>query len=130
MVTDVRGNTHAFRNPGWIFSPDTLDALTRLRTVDGLSASEDDGRSLDSYDLLLLDGLDGGVFLGFPFLVSAAAADNIFFAADWQEAWIGLEEYFVSVSAEPVSGDEIVLRASMPVDFALRTAVGFAARSM
>jgi HK97 family phage major capsid protein len=126
MVGDVRGKTHGFRSPGWIFSPLTLDELTTLCTVDGLSESNG-GRTLDSYDLLQLDGVDGGVFLGFPFLISAAAADCIFFASDWQEAWIGLEEYFVSVSAEPASGDQIVLKAFMPLDFALRTTDGFAA---
>ena len=128
MVTDVRKSPHPFRNPGWVFAAKTLDSLTGLVTADGLSEGGDGARSLDSFRLLQLDGLDGGVFLGFPFVLSAGADANIYFAADWQEAWIGVAPHFVSVSAEPASRDEIVFRASMPLDFALRTTDGFAVR--
>jgi Phage capsid family len=128
MVTAVRESPHPFRNPGWVFAATTLDTLTGLVTADGLSEGGDGARSLDSYRLLQLDGIDGGVFLGFPFVLSAGAEANIYFAADWQEAWIGVAPHFVSVSAEPASRDEIVFRASMPLDFALRTTDGFAVR--
>jgi hypothetical protein len=127
LVKEVRDNADGFRNPGWIFGPNTLDELTTLLTADGLSkGSGSEARTLDSYDLLQLDGVDGGVFLGFPFLVSAGAGENIYFAADWEELWIGLDEQVVSMSAEPASADKIAFRASMPLDFALRTTKGFA----
>lgn len=125
LVTGIRSTPQSFRNPGWILAPEMLNELTTLVSADGMQAGGTGARTLDSHGLLRLDGVDGGVFLGFPFLSSAAAEPNMYFAADWQEAWIGLEESFVSVSAEPTSGDEVVVRASMPLDFALRTTVGF-----
>jgi HK97 family phage major capsid protein len=115
-----------FRNPGWIMAPGTLDALTTLRTRTGLDASgAASARSLDSYRLLQLDGVDGGMFLGFPFVTSAGAGPNLYFAADWEEAWIGVDPSFVSVyvSNEPPPdppGRGVVIRATMPLDFALR----------
>jgi HK97 family phage major capsid protein len=130
MVTDVRKTTPTFRNPGWIMGSATLDELTKLVTRDGLSRGGTGARSLDSDALLQLDGMDGGAFLGFPFLISAGAGRNVYFAADWDEAWIGLGAYFVSVyvSAEPLRDreDRIVIRASMPLDFALRDPAVFA----
>ena len=127
LVAEVRSGGHPFRNPGWILAPDKLNELTELLTADGWhEGGNEAARTLDSHGLLRLDGLDGGAFLGFPFLSSAAAGSTIYFAADWQEAWIGLEEYFVSVFAEPASEDRVVVRASMPLDFALRTTGGFA----
>jgi HK97 family phage major capsid protein len=130
LVTAVRKSpTPTFRNPGWILGPATLDALTRLVTSDGLKQGGSGARSLDSHRLLQLDGVDGGVLLGFPFLISTGAGPNVYFAADWQEAWIGLDPYGVSVylSAEPrrAGAEGIVIRASMPFDFALRDTAVF-----
>ncbi len=130
MLNVVRNATQAFRNPGWILGPNTLDELTRLVTADGLSAVEEGAgaRTLDSYELLQLDGIDGGVFLGFPFVLSAGAEPNIYFAADWQEAWIGVATQFVSVTTQPASADAIVFRAALPFDFALGNKAGFVGR--
>ena len=130
MLTEVRKNGCPFRNPGWVFDPNALDELTRLVTADGLSAVEEGvgARTLDSYELLQLDGIDGGVFLGFPFVLSAGAEPNIYFAADWQEAWIGVAAQFVSVTTQPASGDAIVFRAALPFDFAVGNTAGFVGR--
>ena len=134
VLTAIRGAGLALRNPGWIVHPDTLDALTKLKTVDGLDPSAGAGaRTLDSFFALLrLDGADGGMLLGFPFVTSAAAsvgnAQRIYFAADWQEAWVGVDPYFVTVDApaEPAGPDETVIRASMSLDFTLRREAAFA----
>jgi capsid protein len=117
-----------FGAPGWVLASNTLDALTVLQTPDGLGEAA--GRSLDSYRLLQLDGVDGGQFLGYPFLLSAGAAPgNLYFGTDWREALVGIDPSFVSVwvSAEPPpAGDGFVVRASVALDFALRRPNAFA----
>ena len=118
-------NPPVFRNPGWIFSPDTLDALTAVPLA---------GRPLDSYLLLQLDGVDEGVLLGYPFVLSAGAADagganNLYFATDWQDALVGVDPCLVSVHVSTEAtppGRGFVIRASMPLDFALRRVRTFA----
>ena len=49
-----------FRNPGWILAPETLELLTTLPTADCLVAGGPGARTLDSYRILQLDGVDGG----------------------------------------------------------------------
>lgn len=124
-----------FRNPGWILAPDTLELLTTLPTADCLVAGGPGARTLDSYRILQLDGVDGGVFLGYAFALSAGAAapgaNSLYFAADWQEALVGIDPSFVSVQvsteAPPAPpGRGVVIRASMPLDFALRRVGSFA----
>jgi HK97 family phage major capsid protein len=114
----------AFRAPGWVLHPATLDALvqekarpssTTVETVDIVSGG-----------LLCLDGADGGEFLGYPFVVSAAAFDagsrRMYFSADWRQAWIAVDGVLVDVD---ISGDvhfqtdETVIRATMCHDFGL-----------
>jgi len=120
-----------FRAPGWILHPATLDALTELLTANGLAIGA--GRSLDSFGTLLrLDGLDCGVLLGYPFVVSAAAFDGravrLYFSADWREAWIGVDGDLVTVdlSADAhFQTDETVIRATMSHDFTLRRPEAF-----
>jgi HK97 family phage major capsid protein len=136
IATAARTREVPLRNPGWILAATTLDELTRLVTPDGLSVPDpQDGRTLDTYSLLRLDGADGGMFLGFPFIASAAAVaqqdpkdPRIFFSADWQDAWIGIDRELVTVdiSAEAaVRTDETVIRASMYHDFTLRRTEAF-----
>jgi Phage capsid family len=118
-----------FRSPGWILSLRGLQTLTRIRTLDGISESwSRTARTLDSYQLLRLDEADGGMFLGYPFVISLAAPAAIYFAADWREAWVGIDRELVTVdvSSDAAFGaDQTVFRASMAYDFALRRPVGF-----
>jgi hypothetical protein len=126
------------RTPGWILHPGVLDDLGRFLTRDGVT-QDAEGRAVDTFPLLRLDGADGGTLLGFPFLTSAAAADGnkrlVYCAADWQEAWIGLDPYLVTVGvrgaaagagAAAAGPDDVVITASMPLDFTLRRPVAFA----
>ena len=122
LVTRVRTAPGVvFRNPGWILAPAVLDALTHLltrRRLDVLLASGPGARRI-----LELDGADGGTLLGFPFVTTAAAEKNVYFAADWQEAWIGLDPSIVTVQVgaePPPSPGQVVISASMPLDFLLR----------
>ena len=121
----------AFGAAGWVLASSTLDTLTTLVTADGLVGGAAE-RSLDSYRLLQLDGADGGVFLGYPFVLSAGAAPgNLYFGTDWREALIGVNPSFVSVrvstEAPPAPpGQGFVVRASISLDFALRRPTAFA----
>jgi hypothetical protein len=132
MVQATRSARPA-RNPGWILHPDALDTVARFVTQDGLGGNPA-GRTVDSSRLLELDGADGGTLLGFPFLTSAAATEGgdarAYFSVDWQEAWLGVEPYLVSLYAtgEPLDDPpgSTVLRASMPLDFTLRREDAFA----
>jgi Phage capsid family len=132
IVRDVRARAREFRCPGWVLSPGALEQLSRLQTADGLVQGA--GRSLDTFPLLRLDGADGGTLLGYPFVTSLAEADEeadagtLYFAADWQEACIGVDPSFVIVDepAEPVAAGATVIRGSMSLDFLLRRPDGFA----
>ncbi len=86
---------------------------------------------MDTFPLLKYDEVDGGTLLGYPFVTSAAATvgnqERAYFAADWADAWIGLEPSFVTVGARvapPTAAGaaqaDLVITASMPLDFALR----------
>jgi Phage capsid family len=118
-----------FRNPGWILSLGSLDKLTKLKTVDCLTESAaSEARSLDSFELLRLDGAGGGLFLGFPFATSEAAGTRIYLAADWREAWIGVDRTLVTVDTSAAADfptDMTSIRASMSYDFALRRPQAF-----
>jgi HK97 family phage major capsid protein len=116
--------TPTFRAPGWVLHPTTLDVLvqeparpspTTVETVDMVSGG-----------LLCLDGADGGEFLGYPFVVSAAAFDGgsrrMYFSADWRQAWIGVDGVLVDVDFSfdvHFQTDETVIRATMAHDFDL-----------
>lgn len=134
LVQGVR-NAHPVRNPGWIIHPNALNNIARFLTIDGETVgTAATGRTVDSFQWLLTpDGVDGGTLLGFPFLTSAAAGTPasplLYFSADWQEAWLGVEPYLarLDVTGEPApSPDSTVLRASLPLDFVLRRAAAFA----
>jgi hypothetical protein len=138
VVRDTR-NANPVRSPGWILHPSSVDALMRFRTLNGLTQNNNAGRTLDSTRLLELDGADGGTLLGFPFVTSAAAIDagnpRAYFSVDWQTAWLGVEPYLVAlaVTGEPAQlppgaqapPGSIVVRASMPLDVAIRRPAAF-----
>jgi Phage capsid family len=116
-----------FENPGWVFDPATLDELTRQLTAKHVASTERSMRTLDATRLLQLDGIDGGMLLGYPFLVSRAAAENgasrIYFSSDWAEAWIaaGSDLVRVDFSTEADFGaDSTIVRAVMNHDFVVR----------
>jgi HK97 family phage major capsid protein len=128
MVSAARIAGHGrFRTPGWVLHPRKLDALSGLLTTD-FQAGAPGGTSLDSERLLSYDGYDGGSLLGYPFLVTSAALDpagrpGSFFASDWHEAWVGVHERLVKIDVSAharLESDEVVIRAVMHHDFALR----------
>ena len=116
MVTELRGRPLTFfRRPGWVLHPLILDRLAR--------AVEGTGRALDSTRLLTLDGEDGGVLLGYPFIATEAAEGRTYLSADWREAWIGVDRQFVRVDISTETAfqsDETVVRAVMHHDFLVR----------
>ena len=124
VVTAVRTRKGSdFRRPGWILHPTTLDGLMQAVPPDS------------SARVLALDGADGGMLVGFPFVASPAAVTaqessepRIYFAADWRDAVVGVGERPVTVDtpAEPKVADGVALRASMTLDVTLRRNVGFA----
>src|SRR5206468_1109962 len=80
-------------------------------------------RSLDTWRLHRYDEQDGGVLLGYPYIVTSAAAGTVYFATDWDEAWIAADRDLVTVDVSTESRfdtDETVVRAVMHHDFAVR----------
>jgi HK97 family phage major capsid protein len=128
MVTQLRTSARRFSNPGWIVHPATLDALADV-------LREHPARN-DAGQLLTYDGADGGTLLGYPYIVSAATHDgtpdgsgSMFFASDWSEAWVGVEDPLVTVNVAPdirLESDETLVRAVTLHDFALRAPSSFA----
>jgi len=124
LLSEIRTVNEAlnptFRAPGWVLHPQTLDVLAN-------GGAGPEGTTVDMFSgLLRVDGADGGEFLGYPFVVSAAAFDGgtrrIYFSADWRQAWIGLDGVLVDVdiSADAhFQTDETVIRATMGHDFGL-----------
>jgi hypothetical protein len=125
-----------FDNGGWVLHPSTLDALTTTLTGDGQKkkAARAAGESLDAIGsgrLLANDGTDGGVLLGYPFVVTEAAADDpaadprasrMYFSSDWGAAWVSTVDPLVEVDFSGdirFDQDETVVRAIMHHDFAL-----------
>jgi Phage capsid family len=126
MVAELRGDRRVhFGDAGWILDPSTLDALTNALTRNALD-TDDNGTSLDSLasgQLLAHDGADGGVLLGYPFIVSTAAGGRIYFGSDWSEAWIGADPGLVSIQFSTDARfptDETVLRAVAHHDLVVR----------
>jgi hypothetical protein len=120
-----------FRSAGWVLDPSALDALVAVQTATGFAVG-DGGRgprSLDDTDLLRYDGRDGGELLGFPFCVSEGAGVNkLFLAADWGEAWIGVDGDIVRVDFDTdagFAGDGMTVRAVMHHDLLIRRPQGF-----
>ncbi len=115
LLADVRARPGVtFDYAGWIFSAATLEQLTLAKQGD---------RTWDSTFLLTPDGADGGLLLGYPFIVSEAADDRIFLSADWSEAWIGFERRVVTVDVSTdahFQSDETVIRAVTQHDLAIR----------
>ena len=143
VVTKVLGQRPAFRSPGWVLHPDLLDRVLRIRTIDGEQQSTANAarstanaaRSLSSFGLLRVVSAGEGMLLGFPFVTSFKATNGadpgeprIYFASDWQEAYVAIDPSFVTVDlpVTPFVEDATVIRASMPVDFALRRTTAFA----
>jgi hypothetical protein len=125
------------RNPGWILHPAALDDIAQFLTRNGVMQAAQ-GRAVDTFPLLRYNGADGGELLGFPFVTSAAAfgagRPRVYFSVDWEQAWIGLDPYFVTVAVPgasaapgaPAAPGQVVITASMPLDFILRRAAAFA----
>jgi hypothetical protein len=113
-----------FGAAGWVLHPDALATLTATPTADCLAAGA--GPSLDSRgELLSYDGADGGTLLGYPFIVSegAGGGNDMFFSADWSEAWIGIDRDLVTIDISTevnFETDETVVRAVMHHDFVVR----------
>jgi hypothetical protein len=129
MIAGLRNGPRVrFDNPGWVIDVRTLDTLTKLQTNDYLTGGVRGRKTLDSTRLLMLDGDDSGVLLGYPFVATAAAREGdksrMYFSADWSEAWIGVDQDLVTVAISTETEfktDQTLLRAVMHHDFAVRT---------
>jgi Phage capsid family len=135
MLETLRNEPNVrFDNPGWVIDVRTLDELTRLLTRNNLTqAGGTNSRTFDSARLLMLDGDDSGVLLGYPFVATTAAQEatrsRMYFSSDWTEAWIGIGEELVTVAVSTETNfttDETVVRAVMHHDFAVRNPTRFA----
>jgi len=113
-----RGGQALFGSAGWVVHPMLLDQLA------GLEADQ----------LLVHDGRDGGVLLGYPFVASRAAtgdapnAKGIFFSSDWGEAWVGATPGLVTVDISTdahFDREETVVRAVLHHDLRLRRPESF-----
>jgi HK97 family phage major capsid protein len=136
MAATIR-DAHPVRNPGWILHPNALDDIARFLTRNGVVQAAQ-GRAVDTFPLLRYDGADGGMLLGLPFVTSNAAfgqnRPRVYLSGDWEEALIGLHPYFVTVAVPgasdapgaPADPGEVVIAASLPLDFALRRPAAFA----
>ena len=130
IVRNVRAAVSP-RRPGWVLHPAALDTISRFLTRNGITQNTAAGRAVDTLSLLRVDGFDGGTLLGFPFVTSADAGTanrpGVYFGADWEEAWIGLDPSFVTVGASVgAAAGQLVITAAMPLDFALRRTTAFA----
>jgi hypothetical protein len=130
MVAALRGGRALFRQPGWVLSPAALAGLTTLPTADGLTMGAAPARALDAGRLLSYDGVDGGQFLGYPFIASAAAGPpaRMFLSSDWSQAWIATDGEVLTIDISADTGfrsDETVVRATMRHDFVVRTPACF-----
>jgi HK97 family phage major capsid protein len=130
MIAALRRGRALFRHPGWVLSPDALADLTDLRTADGLGMGAPPDRALDARRLLSNDGVDGGQFLGSPFIATGAAGPRarLFLSSDWREAWIATdgEVLTIEISADTrFRSDETVVRATMRHDFVVRKPTWF-----
>ena len=93
MVASLRATNAPFRNPGWIFSPRTLNTLETLK--------DSTGRYLMETGLLEIDAAgNSGRLLGYRFVATGNVFDGlttgtstdtsyVVFSSDWQECWIG-----------------------------------------
>jgi HK97 family phage major capsid protein len=119
------------RAPGWVISAARYAALVTALTDDGRGEAGAGGRTLDNSRLLTYDGNGGGLLFGYPFAITPAATqpgamppvDEVYFAADWREAWIAVDRQLVTVdlSTDADFGtDETVVRAVMRHDFVVR----------
>jgi hypothetical protein len=125
MLAALRGRPALFQNAGWILSPAALAGLSVLRTADTLGVGGAADHALDSSRLLKHDGVDGGWFLGYPFVSTSAAGPpaHMFVSSDWSEAWIGTDGDVVTIDISPEArfgSDETVVRATMHHDFVVR----------
>jgi Phage capsid family len=122
ILAAIRGlDDPALQYAGWILSSATLDRL---------AVKAAGPRTWDSTMLLTPDGADGGMLLGYPFVVSPAAGDAIYFSADWSELWIGVETRPVTVAVSEhahFQSDETVIRAVSQHDVVVRRPELFAA---
>ncbi len=120
---------------GWILHPNTLNDLSEIFTSSGMTAAQvaaagvvpPGAWTLDAVTLLTHDGSDGGVLVGYPFIVTPAAQDGnstmLHFSSDWSEAWIAAHRQLVTVDVSTdvnFQTDEMVIRAVMHHDFAVR----------
>ena len=120
------------RAPGWVISPARYSDLVTALTSDGRDEDPNNGHTLDMSRLLTYDGDGGGLLFGYPFAITPAAAtpagaaqqvDEIYFSADWREAWIAVDRRLVTVDLSTEAHfqtDETVIRAVMRHDFVVR----------
>ena len=114
MVRSLRdARQDAFERAGWVLPP---RAFASIENVDANNLERHPGRLLEH------DGAGGGLLLGYPFAVSAAAK-RVFFSSDWGEAWIGAYPGVVRIDVSTdtrFENAQTVVRAVLHHDFLLR----------
>jgi hypothetical protein len=122
LLARVRAANAPFRAPGWILGPAAVSVLTTLLTVNGRTEAQQ-GLTLDAHRLIRHYEDGGGLLFGYPFQSTRAAEDQVFFSADWNEAWIGADHQLVAIDVSTdaqFQTDETVIRAVMCHDFLVR----------
>ena len=102
-----------FRAPGFILGPETFDALATSPVPWG-------NEPLDTTRLV---AYVSKLLFGYPYAITRAAGDEVYFSADWAEAWIAFDRRLVTIDLSPdahFQTDETVVRAVSRHDFLVR----------
>jgi hypothetical protein len=121
LLTAVRAAGRRFRAPGFVLSPATFDALVNAI----MPADMPPGR----LDLTRLLTYDSKLLFGYPYAITRAAGNRVYFSADWGEAWIAFDRRIVTIDLSTEAHfqtDETVVRAVSRHDFLLRRPTAFA----
>jgi capsid protein len=119
VMGDVRATGEVFRTPGFVLGPDTFNALADEATMPAAGLTLNAARLLTS---------DSSLLFGYPYAITPAAEDQIYFSADWGEAWIAFDRCFVTIDVSTdahFQTDETVIRAVSHNDFVLRRPAAF-----
>jgi hypothetical protein len=118
LLSEVRATDAVFRAPGFILDSGTFDAVTQIPVAAG-------GDALDTTNLL---DYDSRLLFGCPYAITPAADGQVYFSADWGEAWIAFDRRLVTIDLSTdahFQSDETVLRAVSRHDFVVRRPQAF-----
>ena len=126
LVYDAH-HRRGFGRAGWILTQHVAALIAEDATAESLIEVD---RERPYPGAIVPDGRDGGTLLGFPYVMSDAAAYTrgyrSFFALDWGEAWLVAREglVHVDITTDPDTAGTVI-RAEIHHDFAVRRPDGF-----